>query len=171
MTGGIVLTCTTIFLNTAVSCEHLLLLITRFFFRYVTLIQLILQHQCQTRVRNEYVTSATRVRHACDTSATRTSATQVKNFDCDSDTNENIFSLPNISYMVIEKLHGEEQFHSNNYLLEMPSYTKMRLFDNCTTKTEVCNGKSYIKMLYTRLYLQMPLHVPAQLQIVTQLRF
>ena len=127
MTGDIVLTCTTIFLNTAVSCEHLLLLITRFFFRYVTLIQFILQHQCQTRVRNEYVTSATRVRHACGTSATRTSATQVKNFDFDSDTNENIFSLPNISYMVIEKLHGEEQFHSNNYLLEMPSYAKMRL--------------------------------------------
>ena len=86
-----------------------------------------LQRECQTRVRNEYVTSATRVRHACDTSATRTSATQVKNFDFDSDTNKNMFSRPNISYMVTERLHGEEQFHSNNYLLEMPSHAKMRL--------------------------------------------
>ena len=24
-------------------------------------------------------------------------------------------------------------------------------FENCTTKTELCNGKSYIKKLYTRL--------------------
>ena len=49
------------------------------------------------------------------------SAAQVKNFDFDNDTRENIFSHPYISYMANEKLQGEEQFHSKNYHLEMPS--------------------------------------------------
>ena len=38
------------------------------------------------------------------------------------------FSHPYISYMANEKLQGEEQFHSKNYLLEMHrSHAKMRL--------------------------------------------
>ena len=64
----------------------------------------------------------------------------------DNDTSENIFSHPSISYIVNEQLQGEAQFHSKNYLLEMPrSPANMRL------KSELCNGKSYIKKLYTRL--------------------
>ena len=72
---------------------------------------------------------ATRVRHKCytnDTSAART--TRVRNFDFDNDTSENIFSHPYISYMANERLQGEEQFHSKNYILEMPRYhAKMHL--------------------------------------------
>ena len=56
------------------------------------------------------------------------SATRVKNFDFDNDTSENIFSHPSISYMETNRLQGEEQFHSKNYLLEMSrSHAKMRL--------------------------------------------
>ena len=41
---------------------------------------------------------------------------------------ENIFSHPYISYMASEIVQGEEQFHSKNYLLEMPcSHAKMHL--------------------------------------------
>ena len=52
----------------------------------------------------------------------------MRNSDFDNDTNENIFSHPYISYMANEMLQGEEQFHSKNYLFEMPrSHTKMHL--------------------------------------------
>ena len=55
-----------------------------------------------------------------------TSATQVKNFD--NDTSKNIFLHLYSYYMARERLQGEEQFHSINYLLEMPcSHAKMRL--------------------------------------------
>ena len=71
-------------------------------------------------------TSATRVRHECYTNDTN--ATRVKNFDFDSDTSKNIFLQPYIYYMANERLQREEQFHSKNYLLEMPCFhVKMRL--------------------------------------------
>ena len=76
-----------------------------------------------------------------------TSATRVKNFDFDNDTNENIISYPYISYVAKEKLQEKKQFHYKNYLLEMTrSHAKMRL-----KSTTLCNGNSYIKKLYTRL--------------------
>ena len=57
-----------------------------------------------------------------------TSTARVKNFDFDNDTGKNIFSHPYICYMASERLQGEEQFHSKNYLLEMPCFhAKMRL--------------------------------------------
>ena len=91
-----------------------------------------------------------------------TSATQVKNFDFDSDTNKNIFLHPYIYYMASERLQGEEQFHSNNYIFEILCFhAKMHLKKKCTRKTRLFNDKSYIKKLYTKLQLQMPLHVPA----------
>ena len=50
----------------------------------------------------------------------------MKNFDFDNDTSENRFSDPYISYMANKRSQGEGQFHSNNYLLEMPhSHAKM----------------------------------------------
>ena len=85
------------------------------------------------------VTRTTRVRHKCGTSATQTtrvrhecymndSATRVKNFDFDNGMIENIFSHSYISYMVKERLQGGEQFHSKNFLLEMPrSHAKIHL--------------------------------------------
>ena len=63
--------------------------------------------------------------------------------------------------MASERLQGEEQFHSKNYLLEMPRFhAKMRL-KSAPQKTNFFNSKSYIKTLYIRLQLQMPLQVPA----------
>ena len=55
-------------------------------------------------------------------------ATQVKNFDFDKFTSENISSQTYISYMANERLQGEEQFNYKVYLLEMShSHAKMRL--------------------------------------------
>ena len=55
-------------------------------------------------------------------------ATRVKNFDFDNDTGKNIFSHPYTYYMASETLHGEEQFHTKNYLWEMSRFhAKMRL--------------------------------------------
>ena len=52
----------------------------------------------------------------------------MKNFDFDSDMSKNIFLHPYISYMASERLQGDEQFYSMNYLLQMPRfYAKMRL--------------------------------------------
>ena len=52
----------------------------------------------------------------------------MKNFDFDNDTSKNIFSHSYIYYMASENLQVEEQFHSKNYLLEMPRFhAKMRL--------------------------------------------
>ena len=66
------------------------------------------------------------MRHECYTNDT--SATRVKNFDFDNDTGINIFSHPYIYYMASERLQGEEQFHTKNYLLEMSRFhAKMRL--------------------------------------------
>ena len=71
-------------------------------------------------------TSATRVQHKCYTNDT--SAKQAEKFDFDNDTSKNIISHPYIYYMASERLQGEQQFNSKNYLLEMPRFhSKMRL--------------------------------------------
>ena len=97
------------------------------------------QHECDTSdtnatwVRHECNTSetwATRVCHKCDTGAIRTTRVrhEWKNLDFDNCTSKNIFSHSYIYYVASERLQGEEQFHSKNYLLEMPrSHAKMRL--------------------------------------------
>ena len=52
----------------------------------------------------------------------------MKNFGFDSDTSKNIFLHPYIYYMASERLQGEEQFHTKNYLLEMSRFhAKIRL--------------------------------------------
>ena len=73
-----------------------------------------------TRVPDTIDTSATRQRYErqdCDSN--NRIVTRVKHFDFGNDTSENIFSHPYISYMEYERLQGS-QFHSKNYLLEMP---------------------------------------------------
>ena len=86
--------------------------------------------------KDDLVHFITRAPDTSDTSTTRTtqvrhkcySRTRAKSFDLDKDTREIIFSHPYISYMTNEILQGEEQFHSKNYLSEMPCYlAKMRL--------------------------------------------
>ena len=58
-----------------------------------------------------------------------------------------------ISYMANKRLQGEEQFHFKKYLLEISFGNASFPCQNamCTTKTELCNGKTYIKNLYTKL--------------------
>ena len=91
-----------------------------------------MHHECDTsftQVQHQWDrndTSATQVRHECYTNDT--SATRQKNFDFDNDTGKHIFSHPYIYYMASERLQGEEQFDTKNYLLEMSCFhTKMRL--------------------------------------------
>ena len=48
-------------------------------------------------------------------------------------------------------IQGEEQFDLKNYLLEIPFFQCQNAFEKCTTKTELFNGSSSIKKLYTRL--------------------
>ena len=80
-----------------------------------------MQRECDTSD-----TSETQVRHECCTNDTN--ATRAKNSDFDNDTSKNIFSHPYIYYMASERLQGEEQFHTKNYLLEMSRFhAKMRL--------------------------------------------
>ena len=63
---------------------------------------------------------------------------------------ENIFSHPYISYVANERLQGEEQFHSKNYLLEMlRSHAKMP-FKSEPQKLNFVLAK-VIQKLYTRL--------------------
>ena len=58
-----------------------------------------------------------------------------------------MFSHPSIYYMASERLQGEEQLHSKNYLLEMPrSHAKMRLK---SAPQKLFNGKRYMKKLYS----------------------
>ena len=52
----------------------------------------------------------------------------MKNFDFDNHTGKNLFSHPYIYYTASERLQGEEQFYTKNYLLEMSRFhAKMRL--------------------------------------------
>ena len=100
------------------------------------------QHKCDTsntnatqarHERRECSTSAIlarRVRYEWDTSATQ--KTRVRNeweiVILINDTSENLFSHIYISYVANEILQGKEQFHSKNFLLEMPrSHSKMHL--------------------------------------------
>ena len=113
------------------------------------------QYECKT--------TATRVLHECDTSATRTkrvrhecytndtSAIRVKNFVFDNETNEeNIFSHPYISYVANERLQEKNNFIRKTTfwkcMVSMPN-----AFEKCTTKTELCNSENCIKKLYPRL--------------------
>ena len=93
------------------------------------------RHECNTSVtlvtrvrheQHEWDTSATHARHECYTN--NTSATRLEDFDFDNDTGKNIFPHPYIYYMANERLQGEEQFHTKNYLLEMSRFhAKIRL--------------------------------------------
>ena len=57
----------------------------------------------------------TRVRHDYDTITA-----PVKIFDIDNGMSENVFSHTYISYLTNRRLQEVEQFHSKNYLSEMP---------------------------------------------------
>ena len=76
------------------------------------------RYECNTTAK--LATRAIRMRQKCNTSATRT--TQVRHkwkILILITTRVKTFSHPCIYYMAIERLQGEEKFHTKNYLLEM----------------------------------------------------
>ena len=80
-----------------------------------------MQHKCDTNA-----TQTTRVQNKCYTNDM--SGTQVINFDFDNNNSKTIFPHPYNYFMVSEILQGEKQFHSKNYVLEMPRFhAEMRL--------------------------------------------
>ena len=97
------------------------------------------QHECNT---NDTV--ATRVlheRHEWDTSVT-----QAKNFDFDNDASESMLSHYYISYITNEKLQGEEQFHSKNYLLNYhASFPCQMRFKSASQKLKFLIAKAISK--------------------------
>ena len=128
-----------------------------------------------------YNTSARCERHECDTNATQvwhgcytndTNATRVKNFDFDNDTSKNIFSHPHIYNMTSERLQGDEELHSKNYLLEMTlSHAKMRL-KSAPQKPNFLMAKDISKSYALECSCTlMPLRVPEKLCIIMQPHF
>ena len=99
------------------------------------------RHDCNT-----ILTRATRVQHEQQYCYTKdTIVTRVIKFDFDNVTSENIFSNPYITCMVTERLSGEEQFHSRNYLLKMRcSHAKMCL-KSASRKLEFVIAKALSK--------------------------
>ena len=88
-------------------------------------------------------------RHKCHTSE------RMKKFGFDNDTSENTFSHLHISYMADERLEGEVQFHSKNYLLEIPRSSRKIRLKSAPNKLNFVMGKT-ISRRYTLLQLQMP---------------
>ena len=119
------------------------------------------QHECNT--------SATRVRHEWhECYANDTSVTRVLHERRECDTSEKIlilittwvkiyFDIP-ISTIWQVKDYKEKK----NFILSTKfwnaTFPSQNAFENCTTKTELCNGKSYIKSLYSTLQLEISLH-------------
>ena len=99
------------------------------------------RHDCNT-----ILTRATRVQHEQQYCYTKdTIVTGVTKFDFDNVTSENIFSNPYITCMVTERLSGEEQFPSKNYLLKMRcSHAKIRL-KSASRKLEFVIAKALSK--------------------------
>ena len=88
-------------------------------------------------------TRATRMQHVCDTSDT--SATRVKYFDFDTDTSKNIFLQPYIYYMASERIQGEKQSHSKNYLSEMPRFHAKMCLKSALQKLNLLMKKAISK--------------------------
>ena len=123
--------------------------------------------------------SARQEQDKCDKSDT--SATRVRHERHEYDTSEKILILKitwvktyfHIPIFTIWQVKDYKE--RNNFILSTAfwnaSFPSQNASEKCTTKTGLCNGKSYIKKLYTRLKLQISLHVPASLRIVMQPHF
>ena len=127
-----------------------------------------LKHECQARAtlvqhkRDKCDTSATRVRHErhkCDRSMT-----WVLHERHECDTSENIlifitarvkayFDIPIFTIWQAKDYKERETFILS--ITSLPhrnaSFPCKNAFERCTTKSELCNGKGYIKKLYARL--------------------
>ena len=98
---------------------------------------------------NTSAKQATRVLHECHTN--NKSATRVKKFDFYNERNENIFS-----HTMSAIWQMKDYKERNNIILRITFWKCLfpmpNAFEKCTAKTELCNSKSYIKNVYTRLH-------------------
>ena len=90
-------------------------------------------------------TSAAQVWHKCYTNDTR--AIRVKNVVFDNEASENISSHLYISSMANERLQGEEQFSSKNYLLKMHGFRAKKRSKSAPEKLSFSNSENCIKKL------------------------
>ena len=133
------------------------------------------RHECQTsdtsgtRVRHERHECNTQVQHkGCtnDTSATRVLH---ERYGCDTNEKNLILIITQIkTYFHIPLFtiwQVKDYKKRNNFILSTTfgnaSFPWQNVFEKSTTKIGLCNDKSYIKNLYTRLLLEIPSHVPA----------
>ena len=75
----------------------------------------------------------------------------MKNFDFDNDTGKNIFSHPYIYYVAKIEDYKERNNLISGTAIGNALFQCQNVFEKGTTKTDLCNSKSYMKTLYTRL--------------------
>ena len=95
-------------------------------------------------------TSATRLRHECNTNGTI--ATRVKVLIL---ITRRVKTYFHASILTIQLMNNYKE--KNNFILKTTgnaSFPCQNAFKKCTTKTELCNSESYIKKLYSRLQVQ-----------------
>ena len=66
----------------------------------------------------------------------------MKNFGFDNDKSKNIFQHPYSYYVTSERLQEEEQFHSKNYLLEMPRFHAKMFLKSAPQKLQFLISKA-----------------------------
>ena len=69
----------------------------------------------------------------------------MKNFDFDNDKSKNIFPRPYIHYMANETLQEEVQFHTKNYLFEIPCFHAKMCLKRAPQKLNVLMAKAISK--------------------------
>ena len=69
----------------------------------------------------------------------------MENFDFDNDTGKNMFPHPYTYYMASERLEGEEQFHTKNYLLEMSCFHAKIPLKSAPQKLNILMAKAISK--------------------------
>ena len=118
------------------------------------------RHECDTS--DTSATRATLMRHEwhkCDTSERRATRVLHERHECNTSEKPLILITPRIKtyfHIPIFTIWQVKDYKErNNFILSTTfrnaSFPCQNEFEKCTTKTGICNGKSYIRELYTRL--------------------
>ena len=120
-------------------------------------------------IYNECQTRATRMQHEWDTSDTSAPWVLHERHECD--TSEKTLILittrvkPYFHIPIFTIWQVKDYKERNNFILSTTfgnaSFPCQNVFQKFNTKSELCNGKSYNKKLYSGLWLQIPLRVPS----------
>ena len=106
-----------------------------------------------------YNTSVRHERHECNTSDTSATRALHERQDCDMGEKNLILITTRVKtyfHIPIFTIWQEKDYKErNNFILSTTfgnaSFPCQNTFEKCSTKTRLCDGKSYIKKLYTRL--------------------